>query len=212
MLREFGRLASVSGFIPWEPRFGLNNFDIQSEWNSWLSEFPGLQPDDLTTTAQHYGLPTNLLDWTYDSRNAAFFACADLQQQATTDIAVWAIDTYFEPEREIENRSFMWIWYGNPAANERLKSQRGVFTINAFAIEEFIQTGQFLDISQKYRDSEFSNRLLKFVLAGSERNRLIELLWREGVTWTALFPEVRSCVCDIELLPTLPSYSKGCDD
>ena len=83
--------------VPRLRRSLYNFYDIQilCESEYWL-------PEDLfeiAALAQHYGLPTRLLDWTHDIKIAIFFALSDYLKEGKNkdikpdNIVIWALDT-----------------------------------------------------------------------------------------------------------------------
>jgi hypothetical protein len=96
---------------------------------------PELQP--LFALAQHYGVPTRLLDWSLQGRVAAYFAAASARRRersgrdAPRSIAVWAYND--RSARECR------LWEGAATAptivrvprfqNPNLNAQGGVFTV-----------------------------------------------------------------------------------
>lgn len=83
--------------VPRLRRSLYNFYDIQTlcESEYWL-------PEDLyeiAALAQHYGLPTRLLDWTHDLNIAIYFALSDYLKEGKNkdikpdNIVIWALDT-----------------------------------------------------------------------------------------------------------------------
>ncbi len=105
------------------------------------------EPDfyEIISLAQHYGIPTRALDWSYDFKVALYFAVEDVLQNNTEDCVLWAFnyklfeDNYnphlkiINPTHEIDELVIYRPEYNN---NSNLRSQKGLFTFLPVDINE----------------------------------------------------------------------------
>ena len=100
ILYDFFKSCDYNGlFLPQVERFRniiFSFFDFKTilQDEMWL-------PEDLfeiAALAQHYGLPTRLLDWTYDINTAIYFALSEFLQKSENQsdedyLVIWGLDT-----------------------------------------------------------------------------------------------------------------------
>lgn len=113
--------------------------------------------------AQHYGLPTRLLDWTENAYVAALFAFeGHFIEHRDVRVAIWALDRenpVWAPSLGAE------IFAPRASGNTRLRNQSGVFTITHFAID-------FDSLEDYIRDAPGQGTpLFKFTLPASQARR-----------------------------------------
>ena len=129
-LREFFTIADRHGVLP--PDIGHHLHGIFDSWHtppiyeeiqtgrrSWL-------PDELlylAAIAQHYGVPTRLLDWTQHSLIAAYFAAKENVRGPVKGprLAVWAFNAsvYLTRRRHGTSRDCVWPRAGHSASLDR---------------------------------------------------------------------------------------------
>ncbi|PYB93565.1 hypothetical protein DMX01_03290 [Pseudomonas fulva] len=134
LLRAFYRLADQRGLeVPASVRVRQNlaqEFDTvdlirHDQQDVWI-------PSDLHETAalaQHYGVPTRLLDWTYDIYVSAYFAFRGAIEKKG-NLAIWALNKEYisslKPTVDSINVEFITPHYSQ---NPNLNAQKGLFTL-----------------------------------------------------------------------------------
>lgn len=161
-------------------------------------------------SAQHHGVPTRLLDWTYSPLVAAFFATRTDLTRSETDRAVWRLDWksvhdkfgfpgvsllikdldelfgkdgHFTPWALIRRgaqRDFACL-LEPPSLDQRIVAQAAVFTLCSDKTRSF---DDFLD------EHGLADALTKYVVPAREVGRLRDQLDLVGVDERRLFPDL----------------------
>ena len=172
----------------------VRNLSVRNPW----------PPEDMLSLiglAQHYRLPTNLLDWSRHAFTAAYFAARRLVSECpreTQRLAVWGFNTAI---LECLQRKSAHFRYGLPcyivtapsAGNPNLAAQQGLFTLWLSRSGELEPHRTPLDqavagfLKENKRNGD-GPLFLRFTLPAREAPRLMQLLDREGITTARLFP------------------------
>lgn len=158
--------------------------------------------------AQHYGVPTRLLDWSRNPYIAAFFAALNTSDDKGDELCVVAIDRTaindIQHYNSVEDNGLIFVevpsW-----ANVNLFAQKGLFTLieinqdpdNEFTnstVESAIES--LIELTER-NGTLFSGKVLvKFCLDGIHRQRLLEYLLSMGISHTTVQPNLYSAVKD----------------
>lgn len=200
---HFFRLSDMAGLpLPEDsPRvrrlLGFDNLTADAEYErTW----PPRELWSLIALAQHYGVPTRLLDWSHSAWTAAYFAAADAavhdRHPIPARLAVWAysrpihaIQTYIERNYR-KGKGEVHIITAPYASNPNLAAQRGAHMLYVrTAIPEGLADRPCFDEELKRIAEDYEKEaLLLFTLPTEEASRALRLLAKAGVTAATLFP------------------------
>jgi hypothetical protein len=221
VINEFRRIGWQMGFDMEEPD---SSYSLNLQYGPDVIDDTRDEPDCYSPfisytdigVAQHYGVPTRFLDWTFNPIFAVFFAQEDYDLGlSTTDLCVWALDI-----AAIEN---MLHWEGGIGrcllrstiprrrGNDFILAQDGLLVEveHKWALEFFERNGSwpsveevvvFLNDEPEYCDDEPNTytydedhpMLRRIVLPAHEIPQLRLMLEREGITREKLMPSLEN--------------------
>lgn len=191
VLREFLLGCDRSGLIVpgytelVKDRIGTSAYSYVSVHNPW----PPRELYEILAAAQHYGVPTRLLDWTERSFVACYFAASGANFEVSSHddrIAIWALDT-----SNAKNWKSVSIIRTPGGSSKNQAAQSGLFTthkVNDIDCEGIYQPEALEEVEEICGLNDKSNSLLKLTLPVTQAPDLLKLCSKLGVDASTLFP------------------------
>lgn len=163
-----------------------NSLNLPDSFLPW----PPQQLYEIMAVAQHYDVPTRLLDWTERSFVACYFAAASANFELGTmnvpKIAVWALDTTYHDSWETVK-----IIRTPGGTSKNQAAQSGLFTthnVTEHGVKDEYQPEALDEVNEILSVSRSLRPLIKMTLPVSEAPELLELCSKLGVDGATLFP------------------------
>ncbi len=149
---------------------------------------------DWLAVAQHYGLPTRLLDWTANGFIGLWFAVTSIAPDDNINPVLWVLEADLSDIRSpLDNEKFQdlkrtYVFQPSCITN-RIAAQAGWFTIHKY-IEG---SKKFLPLD---KNINFTEKLTKYKIQSTAYDEIRTELRQMGLSRFSLFPELSS-LCEV---------------
>ncbi len=156
-----------------------------------LSEFPIKNKWDVIALAQHHGLPTRLLDWTFSSFIALWFAVNKEPPEIKEKYGVvWLLKTHkddFKINDDLPTLNNDTKIFRPNVITRRISAQSGIFTIH-----KFIENNPSIKhgVVQFNTHRGFKDRMIKIKIPHSNFPDLRSKLNIAGINASTVFPDI----------------------
>lgn len=158
-----------------------------------LSEYEAKNDWDFLALAQHHGLPTRLLDWTYSALVALWFAVKDpphTENDTIEDGVVWIFKTTTEDfHNDTDHTSPLENGptkiFRSKIVSKRISAQSGLFTVHK--INARTRHGRIVNFE---RHAQFSEKLIKILIPHSSFVKIRKRLNILGINSSTVFPDL----------------------
>lgn len=154
------------------------------------SSWPQDEMHQILAVAQHYDVPTRLLDWTDRGFVACYFAASsasfELHDMTMPKIAVWALDTTYH-----ESFETIKIIRTPGGTSQNQAAQSGLFTTHNLRTSDPFEVyvpEALDDVEEIYGGGRSLRPLIKMTLPVSEAPDLLMLCSKMGVDGSTMFP------------------------
>jgi len=206
---KFYRKISISSVIKegWELERSIFN-TFKEEYSKFDRNYSIVNDWETLAIAQHYGLPTRLLDWTSDPFIALWFAFeSDFKEKKDQDYrVVWGLiveDDHLADLSQTPIFSGRFVKVFQPQVNnERIKSQKAWLSaqnIDFFKGQAYSNFPPSLSINKPMNeDEDYEFSLAKFKFPDKMRVEFLKKLNEIGINHYSLFPDLNGLCKHIE--------------
>lgn len=236
VLLNFLNFSDKSGLkIPSNDRF-RKNIHKKTDYTKYpRSQWPEMDYFEIMSLAQHYGLPTRTLDWSYDYKTALYFAVIGLisdTERKEDDCILWALnyrkfeDNYSHSVADFPNgqetNDNLHFYRAEYNMNSNLNAQKGLFTIWIDNKNNMSNLPLDIEITRKLDLNAYNNYysmgsydfyldddekiFYKFIIPGEIKKDILNELYDEGYSEEYLYPGYSGVTSSIKNKAHLDKY------
>lgn len=153
--------------------------------------------------AQHFGVPTRLLDWSLDPFVALFFAVESWQTSDDAAVFLLMPDAQYRPEEVTGLGPHKAIALIPPAFDRRIPAQKSIFTFHPYGPSNsaFVPLNLRADIGNQITTSTntLERAFAKIIIPTQFKRRLFSTLLQLGIDRRNLFPGLDGVGSDVAI-------------